>query len=40
VQINIPRTLALEAAADMHSPAWEEVYDVMAELLEREEAGL
>ena len=40
VQINLTRTLALEAAADMHSPAWEEVYDVMAELLEREEAGL
>jgi hypothetical protein len=31
--------MALEAAADMHSPAWEAIYDTMAELLEREEAA-
>ena len=40
VQINVSREMALEAAADMHSEAWETIYDVMAELLEREEAGL
>jgi fructose/tagatose bisphosphate aldolase len=39
VQINFSRDMALAAAADMHGPEWEAVYDVMAELLEREERG-
>lgn len=40
VQINVSRSMALEAAADMHGDAWEAIYDVMAELLEREESGV
>ena len=39
VQINITRDMALAAATDMHGPEWEAIYDVMAELLEREERG-
>jgi hypothetical protein len=39
VQINVTRDMALAAAADMHGPEWEAIYDVMAELLEREERG-
>ena len=39
VQINVTRDMALEAAADMSGEAWESIFDVMAELLEREERG-